>query len=86
MDELQQLQEAERQYNAVVRAAQDAAPRILRRLRRERGWTQAELAARLDCDPTYISRIECGLMRAGVPILLTLHQRLGPSLPGGRQS
>lgn len=81
MNELAQLAQAEQEYSRVVREVQDEAPRLLRRIRNERGWTQAELAAFLDCDDTYISRIECKLMRAGVPILLTLHQRLGQGQP-----
>lgn len=81
MDVLQQLAATEQEYNRVVRSAQNEAPDLLRRLRREHDWTQADLARLLDCDPTYISRIECGLMRAGVPILLTLHRRLGAVQP-----
>lgn len=81
MNELAQLAQAEQEYNRVVRQVQDEAPRLLRRIRNERGWTQAELAAFLNCDDTYISRIERRLMRAGVPILLTLYQRLGPGQP-----
>lgn len=81
MDALTQLASAEQEYISTVRRVQDEAPRLLLRIRSERGWTQAELAAFLDCDPTYISRIERKLMRAGVPILLTLHQRLGACQP-----
>lgn len=33
---------------------------MLREIRRAKGWSQAELAYRLDCDQSIISRIERG--------------------------
>jgi DNA-binding XRE family transcriptional regulator len=78
MDTLTKLVDAEQEYLSIVRSVQDEAPSLLQRIRNERGWTQAELAAYLDYDQAYISRIERGRMRAGIPILLALARRFAP--------
>lgn len=42
-----------------------------------RGWSQAELAARVDVEPTTISRVETATRPAATPLLM----RLAASLP-----
>lgn len=73
---LTQLVNVETEYRRIIGMAQSVAPDIFLGLRRQHNWTQADMAAFLDCDPTYISRIERGHMQAGIPILMTLYQRL----------
>ena len=49
-----------------------ALGQALRKLRTERGWSQAELALRVDMDRTYLSLIELGRSSPSVRMLMRL--------------
>ena len=49
----------------------------LRRLRREKGWTQAVLSERVGMDRTYVSALEGGANSATVDMLAKLAGALG---------
>lgn len=44
------------------------------------GWTQADLAERIDVDPESISRFERGVLLPSLPTLATIAQELGTSI------
>jgi len=52
----------------------------LKRLRTERGLSQAKLAARADVDPSTVNQIERGAREANVPTLRKLAAALDVSL------
>lgn len=49
----------------------------LRRLRKERGWTQEELAARAGLDERHYQDVEAGKVDIGVKLLGKIHRALG---------
>lgn len=52
----------------------------VRKLRKELGWSQLELAERLGCSSGYISQIERGLAHLSVSWLMALTETLGISV------
>ena len=53
-----------------------------RRLRKDRGWTQEELAARADVDERHYQDVEAGKVEIGVKYLGKLHRVLGADWNG----
>lgn len=49
----------------------------LRRLRKERGWTQEELAARAGVNERHYQDVEAGKTEVGVKLLGKIHRALG---------
>jgi transcriptional regulator with XRE-family HTH domain len=56
---------------------QDILARNLVRLRREKKWTQEELADKVSLDQAYISKLETGKKEAGLEMLQRLASALG---------
>lgn len=52
----------------------------IRALRRERGWTQVELAQRLGITQSIVSAIEIGGRRPGLPLAIAIAAALGVSV------
>jgi transcriptional regulator with XRE-family HTH domain len=52
---------------------------IVRRLRKERGWTQDRLARRANLNPSYLSILERGGNTPSLTIILELAEVLGAS-------
>jgi transcriptional regulator with XRE-family HTH domain len=55
--------------------------RRVQTLRKQRGWTQVELAELLGIDRSYLSEIETGKKDPSLTILKTLSDGFGLSLP-----
>jgi transcriptional regulator with XRE-family HTH domain len=55
--------------------------RRLQRLRRGRGWTQEQLAERIDINPKYLSSVERGEENPTLDLLLRLAEGLQVELP-----
>lgn len=53
----------------------------VRNLRKERGWTQVELAELLGIDRSYLSEIETGKKDPSLRVLKTIADGFGLSLP-----
>ncbi len=51
----------------------------IKQLRRERGWSQGELAARLGGDPGQISRYETGKISPSIDVVVKLAETFGVS-------
>jgi len=45
---------------------------VLKKLRQERGYTQAGLALQIECDRTYISQLERGIRQPKLAVIFTL--------------
>ena len=58
---------------------EDAFAQVLRRLRRDKGLSQEELAHQSDLDRTYISLLERGLRQPSLSSILKLSKPLGVS-------
>ena len=58
---------------------EDAFARVLRRLRKDKGLSQEELAHQSDLDRTYISLLERGLRQPSLSSILRLSKPLGVS-------
>lgn len=52
---------------------------VLRRMRKERGWTQENLAARADIERTFVSFLERGLRQPTLTSILKIAEALGVS-------
>ncbi|HEY9778278.1 MAG TPA: helix-turn-helix transcriptional regulator [Planktothrix sp.] len=57
--------------------------KIVRQMREERGWTQDDLAAELNADAAYISRIENGKKNASLETVLKLASAFGVKVSFG---
>ena len=54
---------------------------MLKRLREERGWTQAELAKKASVTEAYVSMIEAGKRKSpSLPVLRRLARALGKTM------
>jgi transcriptional regulator with XRE-family HTH domain len=58
---------------------EDAFAQVLRRLRKDKGLSQEELAHQSDLDRTYISLLERGLRQPSLSSILRLSKPLGVS-------
>lgn len=58
---------------------EDAFAQVLRRLRKDKGLSQEELAHQSDLDRTYISLLERGLRQPSLSSILRLSKSLGVS-------
>ena len=58
---------------------EDAFAQVLRRLRKDKGLSQEELAHQSDLDRTYISLLERGLRQPSLSSILQLSKPLGVS-------
>ncbi len=58
---------------------EDAFAQVLRRLRRDKGLSQEELAHQSDLDRTYVSLLERGLRQPSLSSILKLSKPLGVS-------
>jgi len=58
---------------------EDAFAQVLRRLRKDKGLSQEELAHQSDLDRTYISLLERGLRQPSLSSILQLSKSLGVS-------
>ena len=58
-------------------ASQDPFPRALLELRKAKGWSQPELAAKIDTSGTIIGRYERGLITPSIDVARRLAQVLG---------
>jgi transcriptional regulator with XRE-family HTH domain len=59
---------------------------IVRSMRKERSWTQDDLAAELDADAAYISRIERGVKNPSLETILRLAAAFGVKLSFGNKA
>jgi transcriptional regulator with XRE-family HTH domain len=66
---LQQLLEIDAQYQDYLKRLQAQAGQLFKQARVELDMTQREMAEKLECDFTYISKIEHGHMRPGNAVL-----------------
>lgn len=64
IDELDRL---EFEYSELLKEFHKEAPQLFREARKARGWSQRALADLLEVDYTYISKIENGHIRPGLP-------------------
>ena len=63
---------AERAYRLAFEQCQAAGVGLFCRVRHQNGWTQREMAERLEIDVTYLSKIENGVYLPSRPALLKL--------------
>lgn len=66
------LERTEATYRASLEFACQAAPVIFRGVRQKYGWSLRDLGKKLDCDFTYLSKIENGHYPPGKPLLRKL--------------
>ena len=71
-DLLRELINAERAYKTTLQRVQDRGAELFRAVRRDRGLTQRQLAALLEVDFSFISKVENGHLRPGKPVLQRL--------------
>lgn len=60
--------------------------KIVRQMRQERGWTQFDLAAELEADAAYVSRIERGIKNVSIETITKLAKVFGIKLIFGDKS
>ena len=76
-DLLRAFERAEEEYQAAIEEIQSRSAELLKDIRHEKGWTQQQTADFLDCDTSYISKIENGHYVVGKPLLRKLCKYLG---------
>lgn len=64
--------QAEAAYQAAVASFNADAGRIFKQVRLDRGWTLRDMAERLECDFTTLSKIERGHLVPGRPLITKL--------------
>lgn len=62
-----ELDVLEREYSEALAEFFRDAPKLFREARKANGWSQRALAELLEVDYTYISKIENGHLRPGLP-------------------
>lgn len=66
-ERIERLDSLERKYSAALAFFFRDAPKLFREARKANGWSQRALAELLEVDYTYISKIENGHLRPGLP-------------------
>jgi transcriptional regulator with XRE-family HTH domain len=64
-------------FSAVTRRAPDSFPNRLHALRKERGWTLAELGARAGFNAAHVQKLETGGRELSKPVMERLARELG---------
>jgi ribosome-binding protein aMBF1 (putative translation factor) len=67
----------EEAYTRALNDCLNNAPNIFKQARSKLAISQREMAKRLDCDHTYISKIENGHLNPGKPLLKKLGELVG---------